>query len=138
MKENPNTTTIELSNVLLVSVRTIERDLKALTEKKLIEYVGSSRDGYWKVNKWSKYTIRFVPNMIRYWGHNFIKCHSNCHSICHSNCQLKWKWIFELKKGQSTRTDPSFYSLSSLPETPSLFKNPVRPRPTRARAAARK
>ena len=51
MKENSNITTIELSHILLVSVSTIERDLKVLTDKKIIEYVGSAKDGYWKVNK---------------------------------------------------------------------------------------
>lgn len=52
MKENSNTTTIELSQLLLVSVSTIERDLKVLTDEKIIEYVGSAKDGYWKVNEY--------------------------------------------------------------------------------------
>ncbi|OLR64167.1 helix-turn-helix domain-containing protein [Peptoniphilus porci] len=51
MKENSNITTIELSHILLVSVSTIERDLKVLTDEKTIEYIGSAKDGYWKVNK---------------------------------------------------------------------------------------
>ncbi len=51
MKENSNITTIELSRILLVSVSTIERDLKILTDEKTIEYIGSAKDGYWKVNK---------------------------------------------------------------------------------------
>jgi ATP-dependent DNA helicase RecG len=51
MKENPNTTTVELSTMLLVSVSTVERDLKKLTDEKIIEYVGSAKDGYWKVNQ---------------------------------------------------------------------------------------
>lgn len=51
MKENSNITTIELSHILLVSVSTIERDLKILTDEKIIEYIGSAKDGYWKVNK---------------------------------------------------------------------------------------
>ena len=51
MKENSNITTTELSYLLLVSVSTIERDLKVLTDKKTIEYIGSAKDGYWKVNK---------------------------------------------------------------------------------------
>lgn len=51
MKENSNITTIELSHILLVSVSTIKRDLKILTDEKTIEYIGSARDGYWKVNK---------------------------------------------------------------------------------------
>ena len=51
MKENSNITTIELSHILLVSVSTLERDLKILTDEKTIEYIGSARNGYWKVNK---------------------------------------------------------------------------------------
>ncbi|EGS29802.1 transcriptional regulator, DeoR family [Peptoniphilus sp. oral taxon 375 str. F0436] len=51
MKENSNITTIELSHILLVSVSTIERDLKVLTDEKTIDYIGSAKDGYWKVNK---------------------------------------------------------------------------------------
>ena len=51
MKENSNITTIELSHILLVSVSTIERDLKILTDEKTIVYIGSAKDGYWKVNK---------------------------------------------------------------------------------------
>ena len=51
IKENSNITTIELSHILWVSISTIERDLKVLTDEKMIEYVGSSKDGYWKVNK---------------------------------------------------------------------------------------
>lgn len=51
MKENSNITTIELSHILLVSVSTIERDLKILTDEKTIQYIGSAKDGYWKVNK---------------------------------------------------------------------------------------
>ena len=53
MKENSNITTIELTHILMVSVSTIERDLKVLTDEKVIEYVGSAKDGYWKVNKQS-------------------------------------------------------------------------------------
>ena len=49
MKENSNITAMELSHLFLVSVSTIERDLKILTDEKIIEYVGSSKDGYWKV-----------------------------------------------------------------------------------------
>nr|WP_276887241.1 DeoR family transcriptional regulator [Anaerococcus lactolyticus] len=51
IKENSNITTIELSHILLVSVSTIERDLKILTDEKTIECIGSARNGYWKVNK---------------------------------------------------------------------------------------
>lgn len=51
MSNNSNITTNELSKLLLVSVSTIERDLKVLTDKEIIEYVGSAKDGYWKVNE---------------------------------------------------------------------------------------
>ena len=51
MKENVKITSLELSNILYVSASTIERDLKVLTDEKIIEYVGSAKDGYWKVNK---------------------------------------------------------------------------------------
>ena len=52
MKENSKITSLELSNILDVSVSTINRDLKVMTDKKIIEYVGSAKDGYWKVNKY--------------------------------------------------------------------------------------
>lgn len=52
MKENSKITSLELSNILDVSVSTIERDLKVLIDEKIIEYVGSSKDGYWKVNEY--------------------------------------------------------------------------------------
>ena len=32
-------------------ISTIERDLKTLNENKLTEYVGSAKNGYWKVNE---------------------------------------------------------------------------------------
>ena len=51
MKENSNITTIELSHILLVSVSTIERDLKVLTDEKIMGYVGSAKNGYWKVKE---------------------------------------------------------------------------------------
>lgn len=52
IKENSKITSLELSNILDVSVSTINRDLKVMTDKKIIEYVGSAKDGYWKVNKY--------------------------------------------------------------------------------------
>lgn len=49
MNENSKITSLELSNILMVSVSTIKRDLKVLTDEKVIEYIGSAKDGYWKV-----------------------------------------------------------------------------------------
>lgn len=37
--------------ILIKSERTIERDLKVLTDEKIIEYVGSAKNGYWKVKE---------------------------------------------------------------------------------------
>ena len=51
MKDTKNITALELSKLLFVSVSTIERDLKKLTDENMIEYVGSAKDGYWRVNK---------------------------------------------------------------------------------------
>lgn len=48
---NSQITALDLSKILYVSERTIERDLKKLTDEKVIEYTGSAKDGYWRVNK---------------------------------------------------------------------------------------
>ena len=47
--ENPNLTSIELSEKIGVTKRTIERAFKSLQEKKMIERIGSKRDGNWIV-----------------------------------------------------------------------------------------
>ena len=47
--ENPSLTSIELSEKIGVTKRTIERTFKSLQEKKMIERVGSKRDGNWIV-----------------------------------------------------------------------------------------
>ena len=49
IKNNPTTTSLELSEDLEVSESTIKRDLRLLNKKNKIEYIGSSRSGYWKV-----------------------------------------------------------------------------------------
>ena len=51
MKDKQNITALELSKLFSVSVSTIERDLKKLTDEKVIEYTGSAKDGYWIVKK---------------------------------------------------------------------------------------
>ena len=48
---NSKVTALDLSKMFYVSERTIERDLKKLTEEKVIEYTGSAKDGYWIVKK---------------------------------------------------------------------------------------
>ena len=45
MNENSKITSLELSNILMVSVSTIKRDLKVLTDEKVIEYVSKKRSG---------------------------------------------------------------------------------------------
>ena len=51
IKSNPKITAYDLSKKFNVTDRTIKRDLKVLTDEKTIEYIGSAKDGYWKVNK---------------------------------------------------------------------------------------
>ena len=46
MENNPEITSTKLSKKLLVSISIIERDLKKLTDDKLIEYLGSAKNGY--------------------------------------------------------------------------------------------
>ena len=48
---NSQVTALDLSKIFYVSERTIERDLKKLTEEKVIEYVGGAKDGHWTVKK---------------------------------------------------------------------------------------
>lgn len=47
--ENPNITSTELAEKIGVTKRTIERTFKSLQEKKMIERIGSKRDGNWIV-----------------------------------------------------------------------------------------
>lgn len=49
IKDNNRITAIELSKKLNVSKRTIERDLSILTYKDILEYIGNSKFGYWKI-----------------------------------------------------------------------------------------
>ena len=49
IEEKPYVTAIDLSNMFSLSLTTVRRDLKKLTDDKLIEYVGSSKSGHWKV-----------------------------------------------------------------------------------------
>ena len=47
--ENSSVTSVELAEQRGVTKRTIERTFKTLQEKKMIERVGSKRDGNWIV-----------------------------------------------------------------------------------------
>lgn len=49
MTEKPNATSIELAKQIDVTKRTIERAFKTLQEKKIIERIGSKRNGTWIV-----------------------------------------------------------------------------------------
>ena len=51
IEKNSKITANDLSKYFKVSERTIERDLKVLTDEKIIEYVGSAKSGYWKVKE---------------------------------------------------------------------------------------
>ena len=49
MIENPSIISTELAEKIGVTKRTIERTFKSLMEKKMIERIGSKRDGNWIV-----------------------------------------------------------------------------------------
>ena len=49
--ENPNSTSVELSEQIEVTTRTIERAFNSLQEKNIIKRIGSKRDGYWIIVK---------------------------------------------------------------------------------------
>ena len=49
IKENPHITALQLSQKLDVTDKTIKRDLQYLKEKKIIEHVGSDKNGQWEI-----------------------------------------------------------------------------------------
>lgn len=52
LRRNPGYTVTELSLLLNVSRKTVAGYLKSLKQKNLIERIGSSKKGYWKVKGW--------------------------------------------------------------------------------------
>ena len=51
IKDNGNISAIEISKILNVTARTIERDLKEIKEQNKIEYVGSRKSGKWIIKE---------------------------------------------------------------------------------------
>ena len=51
IKDNGDISAIEISKILNVTARTIERDLKELKEQNKIEYVGSRKSGKWIIKE---------------------------------------------------------------------------------------
>ena len=49
MKNNPNITIEEMAKYVCVETRTIERNIKTLKEKEIIDRVGADKNGYWVV-----------------------------------------------------------------------------------------
>ena len=49
IKKNSKITTIELSVMIKISSRSIERNLRALQDKKLIKRVGPKNGGHWEI-----------------------------------------------------------------------------------------
>ncbi len=49
LKQNPTMTIPMIAEKLQVSTRTVERHIKTLQQLKLLERVGSTKVGYWKV-----------------------------------------------------------------------------------------
>ena len=48
--ENPETTQTAMAEKLNITPRAIKKNIKYLSEKGLVEHVGSARKGYWKTN----------------------------------------------------------------------------------------
>ncbi|MBP1565879.1 MAG: HTH domain-containing protein [Oscillospiraceae bacterium] len=48
---NPKITADELSKIISVTSRTIERNLRQLKEKNLLERAGSDKNGEWIINQ---------------------------------------------------------------------------------------
>jgi Fic family protein len=51
IKMNNQISANEISDLLKVSMRTIQRDIQQLKEQGIIEHIGSDRGGYWKLNQ---------------------------------------------------------------------------------------
>ena len=49
MRDNPNITTNELHQILMISETAVENNLKFLRTNGYVERVGSKKTGYWKV-----------------------------------------------------------------------------------------
>lgn len=50
LKQNDSVSTAEISTNTGIPKRTVERTLKSLKDKGLIERIGSDKTGFWKVN----------------------------------------------------------------------------------------
>ena len=51
MRNNPNITTFGLMNILNLKKTSIQKYIRILQEKGIIEHVGATKNGYWKVIK---------------------------------------------------------------------------------------
>ena len=49
IRQNNNTTAIEISKQLNISLSTAKRKIKKLKEQNRIERIGSDKTGYWKI-----------------------------------------------------------------------------------------
>ena len=73
MIDNPQITQIELTNVLGVSKRTVQRMIEKLVSEAKVVRVGSKRSGYWKVIKKDlcvEIIVNYIKNVLGY--HIFI------------------------------------------------------------------
>ncbi len=51
IKKNSKTTLNDISKILLVNIRTINRDFEGMKEKGIIKRVGDKKNGYWEALK---------------------------------------------------------------------------------------
>lgn len=68
--ENPSLTSIELSEKIGVTKRIIEMTFKSLQEKKIIERIGSKRDGNWIVKGQTNYIYK-LKFIVVIWFNDF-------------------------------------------------------------------
>ena len=50
MRSNPQITIPELAQLCGITTRSIERNIESLKKLKLLQRIGSAKDGYWEVS----------------------------------------------------------------------------------------
>jgi ATP-dependent DNA helicase RecG len=51
IKGNPKITTEEISSLLKLTTRAIEKNISKLKDEEIIERIGADKGGYWKIKK---------------------------------------------------------------------------------------
>ena len=51
LRKNPRVTQVEMAEIIKISRRAVQKNIKDLVEKDMVERVGSDRKGYWKIKE---------------------------------------------------------------------------------------